>query len=257
VPDADDTAGALLALRHLGPIDDEVRQSARKGIRWLLGLRNSDGGMPTFCRGWGKLPFDRSGADLTAHALSAWQVWLPDIDEPRLAIANAQSFLARAQDADGSWCPLWFGNEHAPGEENRTYGTARVVMALAGSRHPMLEAALQWLRSAQNQDGGWGGGRGSRSSLEETALAVHALAEAGTVDSSLPSRDRQGAVDSTIDRGVAWLIEATQEGTRVTASPIGLYFARLWYFEELYPLIFAIGALLRARNAIRRRRANS
>ena len=23
----------------------------------------------------------------------------------------------------------------------------------------------------------------------------------------------------------------------VTASPIGLYFARLWYYEELYPLV--------------------
>src|SRR5262249_56792584 len=68
VPDADDTAGALLALRHLGQSDSEIRDSARRGIRWLLELQNRDGGMPTVCRGWGKLPFDRSGADLTAPA---------------------------------------------------------------------------------------------------------------------------------------------------------------------------------------------
>jgi squalene-hopene/tetraprenyl-beta-curcumene cyclase len=33
------------------------------------------------------------------------------------------------------------------------------------------------------------------------------------------------------------------QGRSTPASPIGLYFARLWYFEELYPLIFALCAL--------------
>ena len=37
----------------------------------VVGLQNRDGGLPTFCRGWGTLPFDRSGCDLTAHALRA------------------------------------------------------------------------------------------------------------------------------------------------------------------------------------------
>src|SRR5581483_7501654 len=40
VPDADDTAGALLALRHLGTIDAESRDAARRGVRWLLQLQN-------------------------------------------------------------------------------------------------------------------------------------------------------------------------------------------------------------------------
>src|SRR5262249_10073409 len=52
VPDADDTAGAVLALKHLGPIDDETRAAAFAGIEWLLNTQNSDGGVPTFCRGW-------------------------------------------------------------------------------------------------------------------------------------------------------------------------------------------------------------
>src|SRR5262249_55089140 len=54
VPDADDTAGALLALRYLGPIDDQMRGTAQAGLTWLIDLQNSDGGIPTFCRGWGK-----------------------------------------------------------------------------------------------------------------------------------------------------------------------------------------------------------
>jgi len=28
-------------------------------------------------------------------------------------------------------------------------------------------------------------------------------------------------------------------------SPIGFYFAKLWYYEKLYPMIFATGALER------------
>jgi squalene-hopene/tetraprenyl-beta-curcumene cyclase len=197
--------------------------------------------MPTFCRGWGKLAFDRSGADLTAHALSAWQAWLPHLQEPlrsetARAIARAKSFLASVQNQDGSWSPLWFGNEHAPDEENRTYGTARVAIALARSGHPILQAGLRWLQNSQNSDGGWGGAPGAPSSIEETALATHALAQAF-----------DGLRDSAVERGAAWLIEATEQGTRTDPAPIGLYFARLWYFEELYPLIFSVGALAHVR----------
>jgi len=47
------SVAALPAQRLDGEDRDRIR-------RWLLGLQNSDGGVPTFCRGWGKLPFDRS-----------------------------------------------------------------------------------------------------------------------------------------------------------------------------------------------------
>ncbi len=240
VPDADDTPGALLALRSLGATNNESRRAAQDGVRWLAGLQNSDGGMPTFCRGWGKLPFDRSGADLTAHAIGAWSAWLPDLDNPLKsptlrAIARGTKYLARTQKADGSWPPLWFGNEHAPREENPVYGTARTAIALEGSGLPMVRNAHRWLVGAQNPDGGWGGAPGTPSSIEETSLAIHALANEN---------------HSAVERGARWLVEATDAGMRTPAAPIGLYFARLWYFEELYPLIFAAGALIRARNAL-------
>ena len=89
------------------------------GVVWLLDLQNADGGMPTFCRGWGKLPFDRSSPDLTAHALRAWSAWqehLPDsgvIDRVRQALDQGLGFLQRTQNPDGSWAALWFGNQHA------------------------------------------------------------------------------------------------------------------------------------------------
>ena len=45
------------------------------------------------------------------------------------------------------------------------------------------------------------------------------------------------------EAGVRWLLEATRGGARFTAAPIGLYFARLWYSETMYPRIFTALAL--------------
>lgn len=236
VPDADDTPGALLALRNLGAADEAVRHAAGLGVRWLLGLQNPDGGIPTFCRGWGKLPFDRSSPDLTAHTLLAWKSWLPDLTpdlrgQVARAIQRATQYLMRVQEPDGSWIPLWFGNQHAPGEANRVYGVAR-VLAVLDRTSPPAQKALAWLLQAQNEDGGWGGCRGTPSSIEETSLALQALAQT-------PARE-------AVERGIGWLVRATDCGRSVQPAPIGLYFARLWYYEELYPLIFSIAALAHA-----------
>jgi squalene-hopene/tetraprenyl-beta-curcumene cyclase len=249
VPDADDTAGALLALHNLGDIDATVRSAALAGIRWLLDLQNRDGGIPTFCRGWGALLFDRSSPDLTAHAARAWGIWLEElpVEAPRLrrAMARAVSFLAKTQRDDGSWFPLWFGNQHAPNDTNPTYGTTRVVLGLQGltARHvslsaPMLEKARQWLLRAQNPDGSWGGFPKGLPSVEETALAVEAL-------TSLPCDDETAAA---VSAGVGWLMEKIESGEWLRPSPIGFYFAKLWYYERLYPMIFTVGALARARD---------
>ena len=43
----------------------------------------------------------------------------------------------------------------------------------------------------------------------------------------------------------AKLAEATERGRRFEPAPIGLYFAKLWYFERLYPLAFTAAALAR------------
>ena len=123
--------GALLALSHLGREKECTLEAARAGVTWLLDLQNADGGMPTFCRGWTGLPFDRSSPDLTAHALLAWTAWHkrvgPDLQPwMRLAIQRALDYLARTQHVDGSWAPLWFGNQHADEVANLTYGTSRV-----------------------------------------------------------------------------------------------------------------------------------
>jgi squalene-hopene/tetraprenyl-beta-curcumene cyclase len=46
-------------------------------------------------------------------------------------------------------------------------------------------------------------------------------------------------------------MQQTDQGRSFPPAPIGFYFARLWYFEKLYPLIFTAGALLRTRDLVR------
>jgi squalene-hopene/tetraprenyl-beta-curcumene cyclase len=155
--------------------------------------------------------------------------------------------LLDVQLPDGAWTPLWFGNEATANEENPVYGTTRVlrlirITELAESGGSNWTAALgraaRWLLAAQNADGGWGGGTGTRSSIEETALAIEALAEVARADHS---GDNQPL--SPITRGIHWLAEATNHGRHFPPSPIGFYFAKLWYFEKLYPVIYTVQAL--------------
>jgi squalene-hopene/tetraprenyl-beta-curcumene cyclase len=253
VPDADDTSGALLALRNLG-VTAESSDAAKSGVSWLLDLQNRDGGWPTFCRGWGHLPFDRSSADISAHALRALAAWKQDFHSTSFATAGERDaytrrmegaikrglrFLGRAQRPDGAWIPLWFGNQHAPEEENPTYGTTRVLTAYRALNLIETEAArrgLHWLIRSQGDDGGWGGAPQTPSSVEETALAVDALLDCGEVAGS----------KEALERGIRRLVESVEDGGFVNASPIGFYFAKLWYFEQLYPVIFCAGALGRA-----------
>ena len=255
VPDADDTPGALLALHALGADEEEHREAARAGIGWLLDLQNADGGIPTFCRGWGALPFDRSSPDLTAHTLRAWAAWRPALPDPlrtrtERATTRAVRFLEQAQQPDGSWIPLWFGNQGARDEANPVYGTARVLEGLAALSDvetiPEAECrAARWLVEAQGGDGGWGGAPGVPPSIEETALAVSALA----TFRRLPRAAAGQRIDEALTRGAGWLIDATDRGRRAETTPIGLYFAKLWYSEKLYPWTFALGALAAVESA--------
>lgn len=253
VPDADDTPGAILAILELRSRTDAMRaerinRAAHEAVGWLLSLQNRDGGWPTFCRGWGKLPFDRSSPDISAHCLRAIVRFLREAcDDAALsarcqkAIERGYRFLIGRQRNDGAWLPLWFGNQFANDDENPTYGTARVLLAFDPDAHTdrnspgPLQGGVEFLQSIQNADGGWGGAMGTPSSVEETSLALEALVHA------------RGSREA-VERGAHWLMKKLAAGEIDETTPIGFYFAKLWYFEQLYPLIFATAALRHARN---------
>ncbi|MFM8274933.1 MAG: prenyltransferase/squalene oxidase repeat-containing protein [Gemmata sp.] len=244
VPDCDDTPGAVLAVEAIGG-----KWEWGPASLWMTDLQNRDGGWPTFCKGWGTLPFDRSGSDLTAHALRALAQLgryeeATDLANLDIVLSGRPSrglaYLAKQQRPDGSWLPLWFGNQHAPDDINPVYGTARVIAAyrdLGVKNAPECRRGVEFLLSAQNADGGWGGTRGCPSTVEETALAVEVLMDLVCAAAAM------GAGMEQFERGVAWLVEAVESGRFREPTPIGFYFAKLWYFEKLYPLIFTVAAL--------------
>jgi squalene-hopene/tetraprenyl-beta-curcumene cyclase len=263
VPDCDDTPGAVLSVQSLHRSRPRGRPAEslptmnsfllialQKAAFWMAALQNRDGGWPTFCRGWGKLPFDRSGADLTAHVLrtkticefvECYPIKLITQKFARHA-TRGFAYLTRHQRPDGSWLPLWFGNQYAPDDINPVYGTARVLAAYRDLNRTDTDESrrgVAFLLDVQNPDGGWGGAKGTPSSVEETALAVEILLDLA------PPEGR-----AAVERGTAYLVRRVEDGTFTDPSPIGFYFAKLWYFEKLYPIIFTVAALGRAVRAV-------
>lgn len=237
VPDADDTAGALVALHYL--LEGEADSSIIAGINWLLGLMNKDGGIPTFCRGWGFLPFDRSCPDLSAHAITAFRLWKSSLPEKlrqkcEKAISRLINYLEDNLKND-KWFPLWFGDQDSPDQTSPAYGTAVVLESLAcidsEQARQLCKSAADWLLRIQNPDGGWGGSAGCSSKIEITARVVSALAQLE------PENE-------TTLKGALYLSKKTLDAEGIPApAPIGMYFSSLWYHEKLYPLIFTTHAL--------------
>ncbi len=242
MPDADDTPGAMMAILRLGGAA-EHSVCVERAAEWLMSIQNRDGGIPTFSKGWGKLPFDRSCPDLTSHVLRAFCEWQDAFSDElrcqvRASATKMLGYLRASQASDGSWVPLWFGNQYTGDrQQNRTYGTAQTAIALRAVQDAgyadvsdSLNRACEWLESVQQSDGSWGSDAvGKPASIEETALATRALIAGGPL--------------SAAERGIQWLLKETCGGMRFATAPIGLYFAVLFYSERMYPIVWTIGVL--------------
>jgi squalene-hopene/tetraprenyl-beta-curcumene cyclase len=284
LPNTTDTSRVLLALvrwrRRFAQLhSDRIDLAAKRGISWLVDLQNDDGGWPTFYREPGSAAFDKSRVDVTAHALRALFAWkshlldeapaesmqsasvtLPSVVDA--AIQHGVRFLEAQQSADGSFTPLWFGNEHHEGGRNPVYGTSQVIAMC--SELGLLESemalhAARWLVSAQHASGGWGpprapldysgtekdgfrAWRGNESmaklcSVEETAIAVSAL---------LPLAETNHSCARAVTNGLTWLAAAVEQDAHRRGAIIGFYLPKIWYHDRLYPLLFAAGALSQA-----------
>jgi len=118
------------------------------------------------------------------------------------------------------------------------------LASLDNSHHPetasMRKKAIHWLIENQNQDGGWGGGSKTPSSIEETALALDALC------SNVEHLNDSDTIIQSINSGTECLIALTRQGTHFPPSPIGFYFAKLWYHEKIYPIAWTVSAFGKA-----------
>ena len=282
------TAGALVTLAHACRIDADmhrgrVERVASLGVNWLLAMQNDDGGWPTYCRNEDSQPLDASGIDPTAHAVRALAAWLRfwrsescgDSQSAQTAlggridaaIARALPYLGAQQREDGSFVPMWFGNLHQAEDQNPVLGTAVALSAYANlDQLDSAEArrAASWLLISQHSSGGWGPPRAPvdysdnerdgklRSWRENDTLAKFCTIEetAAAVSALLPLAATDTAVNRSVSRGLAWLANSVEQDGHRRPAIVGFYFSRIWYYERLYPLAFAAGALSRAVGAV-------
>lgn len=261
-------------------LDERLERAAGLAVGWLLEMQNDDGGWGTYTLNDDAHAGAASCVDATAASVRAVAAWHRSwkIESPRYtraalhevigripsAIDRAMKFLESVQRDDGSFVPLWFGNQHQANDENPVLGSCQVLEALGelnGLGSNTAQRTAGWLLASQHASGGWGPPRApvdysendSRRSwrdnealdqfcsVEETAAAVTAL---------LPLTTTTPAFERAVSRGLAWLMNAVEQDRHRQAAILGFYLPQIWYYDRLYPLVFAAGALSQAMGAL-------
>ena len=216
-PDVDDTAVAAIVIDG----GSMGRSRMLRALEWIIGMQSSNGGWGAFDVDNNKeylnhIPFadhgallDPPSADVTARCLMLFDSIYAHGSPPfhlvrqmKKARDRGLEFIREQQESDGSWFGRW--------GTNYIYGTWSVLMGverLLGSKDPMVASAVAWLKSVQNEDGGWGEdnytyhdseeskrGRFKESTAFHTALGVLALCAAGQTGSD------------SVRKGVSYLI---------------------------------------------------
>jgi squalene-hopene/tetraprenyl-beta-curcumene cyclase len=253
-PDVDDTAFVLMALwRVAEPDTGRMRGAIRRGLAWLLSMQNADGGWGAFDHENNRqflnnIPFadhnamlDPSTSDVTARALECLgQMGWPASDP---AIERARTFLRREQTREGAWYGRW--------GVNYIYGTSGVLRALeAAGLASSVESkrGAEWLRSVQNEDGGFGEtilsyyneslkGRGPSTASQTAWALIGLLASAGPDDPAAA-------------RAVDWLVShQNEDGSWDEDEFTGTGFPCVFYLKyHLYRNSFPLYALARYDN---------
>jgi squalene-hopene/tetraprenyl-beta-curcumene cyclase len=253
-PDTDDTAMVLMALARTGRSDTERGRAAfERGVRWLLGLQNRDGGWAAFDRDIDrevltKVPFadhnamlDPSCPDITARVLEALGFAGYRTGHP--AVDRALAFLWRTQDPRGCWPGRW--------GVNYLYGTWQVLAGLrsigADMMTPPVRRAVAWLEQVQQPGGGWGE---SCASYDDPSLAGQGMPTASQTAWALLGLLAAGQAESpAVLAGIEYLLVTQKEdGTWQEEAFTGTGFPRVFYLKyHLYSVYFPLQALARYR----------
>ncbi len=252
-PDVDDTAMVLISLIKAGAFE-RYKQNIERGINWIIGMQSSDGGWGAFdidnnCLYLNNIPFadhgallDPSTSDLTARCIELLS--LIGFSKEFPPIKKGILFLKKEQESFGGWYGRW--------GVNYIYGTWSVLMGLRqygdDKRKIWVKRAIEWLKSCQNPDGGWGetcytyydkqlAGRG-KSTASQTSWALLGLLAGGEVE------------DSCVEKGIRYLIETqNKDGSWDEKEYTGTGFPRFFYlryhgYSKYFPL-WALGAYRR------------
>lgn len=251
-PDVDDTAVVGMLLHREG--DEANAEALERARQWIIGMQSTNGGWGAFDIDNNKellnhIPFSDHGAlldpptaDVTARCVS----FLAQLGHPedQQVIDRGIEYLRKDQEQDGSWFGRW--------GTNYVYGTWSVLCAFnaAGISHddPAVVKAVEWLRSVQRSEGGWGegcesyegGAHGtySESLPSQTAWAVLGLMAAGRRD------------DPAVAKGVAWLASQQDDNGEWHEDPYNavgfpkVFYLRYHGYKQFFPLM----ALARYRN---------
>jgi squalene-hopene/tetraprenyl-beta-curcumene cyclase len=246
-PDIDDTAMALMALARVGRGD---HPAVGRGLNWLLGMQNKDGGWAAFDRDINRelltqVPFadhnamlDPSCPDITARSLEALADFGFGAGHPR--VRRAVRFIRRTQREDGCWIGRW--------GVNYLYGTWQVLEGLGAigfdRDDPMVRRAVAWLESVQQPCGGWGE---SCRSYDEPELAGRGTVTASQTAWALLGLLAVGEDSPAVQRGIEYLVRTQQpEGGWHEEHFTGTGFPRVFYLKyHMYSHYFPLMALAR------------
>lgn len=211
IPDADDTAVALLLLHSLGErLDPSVLQS----------FAVKDGHFASFS-------FERhSSVGVNLHVLHALLA-VPGYPNSTETTDRLLDYLSDQQLQTGCWVDKWHISPiYATAHALCVFGELGAAQARRAA--PMVRRAHDWLCETQNSDGSWGWF--GQATAEETAYALLALAALDDEGDGTRHSERRRA-------GLRYLMEATL-GLGVSA---GAHYPAMWVDKCLYtpPLIVA------------------